>query len=227
MRIAENVEMLEIAREQGTLYPVLVWDDKEVVLIDTGLPGQLELIRAAVEKAGFSLNQITKIILTHHDIDHIGNAKQLAKNGATIMAHEKETPYIQGDAPSPKILRMEEHLKDLSDEERAMYERMKSDAPKLYVYVDKTLKDGEALPFCGGIEVIPTPGHTLGHISLLLKGGNVLVTGDAANIADGKLTGANPKHTLDMREAEKSFQKLKNLNADFVVCYHGGLWTKK
>jgi len=226
MKITHNVEMLEIAREIGTLYPVLVWDDKDVVLMDTGLLGQYELIRAAVEKAGFSLEQITKIILTHHDIDHIGNAKLMNKFGAKIMAHEKEAPYIQGDLPSPKLLKMEERLKELSKEEHAFYEYMKSTFPNLYVPIDEKLKDGELLPFCGGIEVIYTPGHTPGHISLLLKNHNVLITGDAANISDGILTGPNPKHTLDMQNAEKSFEKLKGLNADFVVCYHGGLLKK-
>jgi len=224
MRIANNVEMLEIAREQGgVMYPVLVWDDKEVVLVDTGLPGQLELIRAAVEKAGLSLERITKIILTHHDIDHIGNAKLLKGFGAKILAHEKEVPYVQGDIPFQKLSKMEERLKDLSPEERAFYERLKSGAVNLTVPVDEVLKDGETLPFCGGIDVIYTPGHTPGHICLLLKNSNVLITGDAANITNGTLTGPNPAHTPDMAQAAESFEKLKRLNPDFIVAYHGGL----
>ena len=54
MRITDNVEMLEITGVEGTtLYLTMVWDDKDVILFDAGLPGQLELIRAVVEKAGF------------------------------------------------------------------------------------------------------------------------------------------------------------------------------
>lgn len=222
MRIANNVEMLEITSGQGTLYPVLIWDDSDVILIDTGLPGQLELIRAAVKKAGFSIEQITKVILTHHDMDHVGCAKLLSELGIEMMAHEQEAPYIQGDEPSPKLVNMEKHINELSEGERAFYERIKAGAPNFYVHVDRLLRDGEMLPFCGGIEVIHTPGHTPGHISLLLRESNILVTGDAANILEGVLTDANPDHTLDIQEAEKSFEKMKSHISGLVICYHGG-----
>jgi glyoxylase-like metal-dependent hydrolase (beta-lactamase superfamily II) len=83
------------------------------------------------------------------------------------------------------------------------------------------------LPFCGGIEVIHTPGHTPGHICLLLKGSNVLITGDAANASNGIMTGPNPQHTLDMTQGEASFKRLMGLKPDFIVCYHGGLCAIK
>ena len=228
MRIANNVEMLEIAMPQGgTMYPVLAWDDKDVVLFDTGLPGQFELIRAAVEKAGLSIERITKILLTHHDMDHIGTAKLIKKSGAKVMAHEKEAPYVQGDLPSPKLSKMEERMKDLSSEERTFYDRIKSQLPDLYLPVDETLHDDEELPFCGGIKVVFSPGHTPGHTAYLLEAGKVLITGDAANISNGELTGPNLRNTLDMSQATESFEKLKKQNADFIVCYHGGLFSPK
>ena len=223
MRITDNVELFELDGKYGILNSVLVWDDKDVVLIDTGLPEQLELIRNAVEKTGFSLERITKIILTHLDEDHVGCAKHLRELGAEIMAHEKEVPYIQGDSVSPKLLAMAERLRSATEEELAYYASVQEAAPKMFVHVDRVLKDGEALPFCGGIEVIHTPGHTPGHISLLLKSGNILVTGDAANASDGILTGPNPEYTLDMPKAQESFEKLKKLNPDFIICYHGGV----
>jgi len=228
MRITDNVEMLEIAMPQGgKMYPVLTWDDKDVVLFDTGLPGQFEIIRSAVENAGLSIERITKILLTHHDMDHIGTAKQLAKHGAKIMAHEKEAPYVQGDLPSPKLSKMEERMKDLSPEERVFYDRIQSSLPNLYLPVDEILHDDEELPFCGGIKVVFTPGHTPGHTAYFLKAAKVLITGDAANIFNGELIGPNARNTLDMTQGEESFEKLKKVGADFVVCYHGGVWAKK
>jgi len=223
VRIAENVEMLELSEPHGTLYPVLAWDGQNTILFDTGLPGQLELIRTAIEKVGFSLEQITGIILTHHDMDHIGCAKQLKEIGAKIMAHEMETPYIQGESPSPKLLKMEERLSEMSEEEKSFYFRMKKGASNFYVPVDKKLKDNDVLPYCGGIEVIYTPGHTPGHISIILKKSNVLITGDTANASEGKMTGPNPQHTLDMPKAMESYKRLMKLNPDFIISYHGGL----
>lgn len=222
MRLSENVEMLEIMNDRGTLYPILLWDDVNTILIDTGLPGQLELIRAAVEKAGVSLDRITKVILTHHDMDHIGSAKLIREFGAEIWTHESEAPYIQGDERSPKLVKMEESYHEMSDGERVFLEQIKEGAPMFHVHVDRKLRDGETLPYCGGIKIIHTPGHTPGHISLHLMASDILVAGDAANITDGVLTGANPVHTLDMEKARESFEKIKEMGAHTIACYHGG-----
>jgi len=110
MKIADNVEMLEIPSDEGAMYPVLTWDDNEVVLIDTGLPGQIELLRAAVSQAGFALEKITKVIITHHDMDHIGCAKILAGLGAKILAHEIEAPYIEGEKAAFKLTEIEKRI---------------------------------------------------------------------------------------------------------------------
>lgn len=222
MRITDNVEMLEIESERGVIYPVLTWDDNELILIDTALPGQTELLKEAVLKAGFSLEKITKVIITHQDMDHIGSAKTLAGLGAKIFAHEIEAPYIQGEKTSIRIADMEKRLDELNEGERTFYERVKKGAPYFHVPVNKLLKDGETLDFCGGIKVIHTPGHMPGHIALLLKQNNILVAGDAANIVDGVLAGADPQYTQDMLEAKTSFEKLMNNKPAAIVCYHGG-----
>ena len=222
MRIANNVEMLEIKGENGTLYPVLAWDDHDIVLVDTGMPGQIELIRGAVSEAGFSLEKLTKVILTHQDMDHIGCAKILSELGAEILAHEEEAPYIQGDKTSVRIAAMESRLEELDEGERAFYERVKQGAPLFYVKIDRLLKDNETLNFCGGIKIIHTPGHMPGHIALLLQDSNILVAGDASNIDDGRLVGANPQYTQDVPTAQRSLQKMLDMNPSGFVCYHGG-----
>ena len=116
MRIKNNVEILEFNSERGSLYPVLTWDDSELVLIDTALPGQTELLREAISRAGFALEKITKVVLTHQDMDHIGSAKVLAGLGAEIFAHEQEAPYISGGKTSLRITEMEKRLHEIGDD---------------------------------------------------------------------------------------------------------------
>ena len=53
MKIADNVEMLEIGGMGGTIYPVLVWDDLHLVLVDTGFPSQKDYIVQAISDAEF------------------------------------------------------------------------------------------------------------------------------------------------------------------------------
>jgi len=227
MRIADNVEMLKISGERGTLYPVLTWDDKELVLIDTGLPGQTELLYKAISEAGFEPQKITKVILTHQDLDHIGSAKALAGLGAKIMAHEDEAPYIQGEKTSIRILDMESRWDELNESERAFYERMRKGAPYFYVHIDQLLKDDDILDYCGGIKVIHTPGHTPGHIALLLIKSGIIVAGDGANISNDLLTGADPYYTRDMVQAQASFEKMIDNKPTAFVCYHGGLYQEE
>jgi glyoxylase-like metal-dependent hydrolase (beta-lactamase superfamily II) len=80
------------------------------------------------------------------------------------------------------------------------------------------------LPYCGGITVINTPGHTPGHISLYHKPSKTLIAGDAMIVADGRLLGPNPQYTLDMKTAIESLKKLMQYDIETVICYHGGLY---
>ena len=225
MKLAKNVEMLEITG-QGTYYPVLLWDENEVALIDTGLPGQFELLKEEIIRCGFTPKRITKVILTHQDLDHIGSAKIFHDLGAEIMAYNEEAPYIQGDTPLIKVADMEANLDKLPPERLEFYNRLKSAMPSLNVHVDSLLSDEQLLNFCGGIRVIHTPGHTPGHMALLLCEANVIVCGDAANIKDGLLVGAKPDYSHDMKAAEESFKRITSLNAAGYICYHGGYVAK-
>ncbi|MCO1601464.1 hypothetical protein [Desulfosporosinus nitroreducens] len=79
------------------------------------------------------------VMVTHQD--HVGSLSCILRelpNSVKVLAH-KEEKHIQG-----------EKLK-------AFYENSEPN-------VNKAISDGEELPFCGGITVIYTPDHTLGHI---------------------------------------------------------------
>jgi len=229
VKIADNIVVLDLTDERGTYHPTLVWDEHEVVLIDTGLPGQLELISKAIAPLGFSLADITKVIITHQDHDHIGCVNELRHLGAQILAHKDEVPYLEGLKTPVRLSELEEDLKSrsesLNDGERDYYEQVKSNAPLFYTSVDRELDDGEVLDCCGGIKVVHTPGHMPGHIVLHLLGENIIVAGDAANVLVGEFVGPNPVFTSKARmpQAQESFTKMMALEPRLVVCFHGGV----
>jgi len=74
-----------------------------------------------------------------------------------------------------------------------------------------------------GLEVIDTPGHTPGSISVFDHGIGLLVAGDALNgTADGTgLTGPNPTYTPDMDTANMSVVELAGLAPNAVAMGHG------
>lgn len=72
-----------------------------------------------------------------------------------------------------------------------------------------------------GLQVIETPGHTPGHISVFDPDASLLVAGDSLNGADGGVTGANPRFTADMAMANASIAKMAGLEFESVLFGHG------
>ncbi|TGE30950.1 MBL fold metallo-hydrolase [Desulfosporosinus sp. Sb-LF] len=231
MKIANGIYMLEIsANIMGTpsvINPTLIWDNDTVILIDTGFPGQLPQIREAIEKAGVSFDKLNMVILTHQDIDHVGSLSSILKelpNGVEVLAHKEERAYIQGEKLPVKVAQLEAHLNSLPIEMKTIYEKMKAFYENNKFCVDKTISDGEELPYCGGITVIYTPGHTPGHICLYLKYCKTLIAGDILQIDGGILIHAPQSTNFDIDLSIISLKKLMQYDIETVICYHGGLY---
>lgn len=205
MEIAKGVEMLQLEFQEFIIHPILLWNDEMAVLIDTGFPGQFEDIQVEMKRVGVFVNKLKVVILTHQDIDHIGSLPDVLENGVgdiKVYAHELDKPYIEGDLPLLKDVHVENPPKGK---------------------VSDTVIDGQELPYCGGIRILHTPGHTPGHISLYLKRSKILVAGDSMYSVNGVLGGVHAPTTLNIMEARQSLKKYLNLDIESVVCYHGGL----
>jgi glyoxylase-like metal-dependent hydrolase (beta-lactamase superfamily II) len=231
MRLADGVEVLGLLMRgvagQAVIYPTLLWDDDTAVLVDAGFPGMLQQIREAMGSAGLSFDRLDKVIVTHQDIDHIGSLPDIVREAShkvEVLAHEEERPYIEGRKPLIKMnpARVLKMAESLPEEQRRQMEALFANPPK--AAVDEAVADGQVLPYCGGITVIFTPGHTPGHICLYLNQSKILVAGDAMVVAEGELRGPNPRSAHDIDTAVKSLQKLMRYNIETVVCYHGGVY---
>jgi glyoxylase-like metal-dependent hydrolase (beta-lactamase superfamily II) len=71
------------------------------------------------------------------------------------------------------------------------------------------------------LEIIESPGHTPGHISVLDPISGVLAAGDALNGADGGVVGANPGFSEDMALANASVAKLAGFDYEVALFGHG------
>lgn len=72
-------------------------EGEELVLIDTGLPSQLDSLYSGIEKHGFTVNDISKIILTHCEHpDHAGNVGTLVQEnpGIKVYIHPEGLEYL-------------------------------------------------------------------------------------------------------------------------------------
>lgn len=233
MKIENGIYMLEILSDtNGTptiIYPTLISNNDSLILIDTGFPGLFNQIYEAIEKEGLQFSKLNTIIFTHQDIDHIGNVYDIFKKvpgGIKTFSHEEEKVYINGERTPVKLAKLESNLESLSDNMKAAYKMLKAGFEKNKVNIDETLIDGQELPYCGGITVIHTPGHTHGHICLYFKQWKILIAGDIFCVNDGILCRENQNLNFDNELNVKSIQKLMKYDIEKVICYHGGIYNE-
>jgi glyoxylase-like metal-dependent hydrolase (beta-lactamase superfamily II) len=72
-----------------------------------------------------------------------------------------------------------------------------------------------------GLQVVETPGHTAGSISVLDPAAGVLVAGDAMGTAEGRPTLPGSRFTIDMEGAKASVVKLGALAFETLLVGHG------
>ena len=234
MKVAKGVEIFESVMERlgqkSNIYPTLIYDENIKILADAGLVTSVPDIEKGMSELGFSINDLDMVIVSHQDLDHIGGLPKLVEksNGKLkVCTHLEEKPFVQGEKTFARL--KPENVQGLMQK---MPENMKSEVIKLVqeaksykgVVVNQTLEDGEVLPYCGGITVIHTPGHTAGHICLYLNESKTLIAGDELDLIDGKLYGPKPGLSADEEQAIESIKKLTNYDIETVICYHGGIY---
>ena len=154
-----------------------------LLLIDTGYPNSADKLFAAVREAGHDPAHIRHLLLTHCHIDHGGSTAEVRRRtGARTYAHALDAPLLaQGIAERPGTTRTPGLVNLL------VYLFFIKYAGTTYepVPIDQPLQHGEVLPLAGGLEVIHTPGHSAGHICLLLRQEGLLLAADICSHVAG------------------------------------------
>ena len=190
-------------------------EGESCVIIDAGLIGERFQIRALLKKLNFSPESITAILLTHGHLDHTGNLTWLKKfSGATIYAHPKEHPHIQGTYPYKGVAKWCGRLEAFG---RAVIRYQPSP-------IDVTFQDGDLLPFWGGLKVIHLPGHTEGHCGFYSETHDLLFSGDM--FTSYFFNARRPPAILNSvpEKFPESFRRIRALNPRLVIPGHYDLF---
>lgn len=194
----------------------LVADAGEGALIDSGF-GDEQSVRARLDYLRERPEiRLRYIVLTHHHFDHSSGAQALRQaTGAEIAMHPQEERSLrdwQGDVPQDI---------DVPADQRAVAEqvrRFRQQAAE--AKADIPIADGAMLRVGGlTLEVVHTPGHTLGSICIYLGEEGALFTGDTA-LGLGTVAISPPPHG-DMRLYLESLERLKAYDAALMLPGHG------
>jgi glyoxylase-like metal-dependent hydrolase (beta-lactamase superfamily II) len=218
------------AGNENAYYPVVLQNGNELLLVDCGNPGFMPLIEGAMQQqAGLSLEQLTGIIITHCDVDHLGALFEIKQQYPDIKVYSSagQKDYIEGKEKSPRLIQAEA-MQDTLPEERKEWAlqfiaMLKAIKP---VPVDAVFEDNETPAFLPGVQIIYTPGHMPAHISLYIKEIKTLIAADALVVENGHLEIANPQFTINIQEAVASVKKIAQLEVERIICYHGGVVNK-
>ncbi len=126
----------------------------EGMVVDPG--DDVSAILAIVKRHGL---RVTTIVVTHAHIDHIGGAQKLkAATGAAVLMNANDLPLYDR-------LDMQAGWLGIPTPDRAE--------------IDTPVREGERLRVgASGIDVLDTPGHTPGSISLWIPAEKKLLSGD-------------------------------------------------
>lgn len=143
----------------------------EICLINTGVASSAELIFDYVRKTDRKVSDIALVIQTDSHPDHIGATRLIkAETGCSVAIHPAERTWLEDV--------------DLQAEERPI--QGFHDLVSGSVAVNRALGDNEIVDLgCGlKLQVLHTPGHSRGSISLLLLGYMLLFSGGAVPVPD-------------------------------------------
>jgi glyoxylase-like metal-dependent hydrolase (beta-lactamase superfamily II) len=196
MKITDDVYALD-STKGNYVYVIL---DEDIVLIDTGRSKNGLGIINDLKIMDIKPHNVKDILITHHDMDHIGSLAFLEQEtGAKIWASNEDIPVICGKKNRDGIKRLIKY-----------FIRIKK--PKNITPYPENQRIGD-------IEIIPTPGHTRGHVCLLYK--DILFVGDLLRTSNGKLTHMHSLMNWNDTLLNESIAMIAKYDFKWICAAHG------
>ncbi len=218
-----------------TLSAYLLRDDAGDTLVDCGIAsgvgaeacGELE---AALRTCGSSIEQVARLVVTHAHIDHFGLAGEVVRrSGGDLWMHRRTDLDLAKYAdPEEAVDRRELMLADhglFGPELTASATGLREWMPVMpSIGRPSVLLDGGERILVGGRswEVVPTPGHSPGHVCLWSAADRTMCSGDhLLQIVSPPVTFERGFERDPMGSYLKSLERVEQLDPAQVLPGHG------
>jgi glyoxylase-like metal-dependent hydrolase (beta-lactamase superfamily II) len=223
----------------------LLRSEGRTVLVDTSGPEQAGALMAALASHGLGRKDIDTVLTTHLHYDHCGNHLLFPKARYVVSAEDYadtatfmssyHADFSPGKSTLPGLLRARHdvikdyYLRSIVREvgrNLEFYDLLRHGDPRFLL-----LEGSHYLT--SDIEVVPTPGHTRGHLSVVVHGGAVgdhgarrdlLVAGDA--LATRGVLGPGGESNIHLAMDARLYQQTRRVLLEryrFIIPGHDGL----
>jgi glyoxylase-like metal-dependent hydrolase (beta-lactamase superfamily II) len=207
----------------------LVETDGALTVVDAGTPASWGSLESAVRAIGRTLSDIQAVVLTHAHFDHVGFAERARRElQVPVWVHEDDVPLTR-------------HPLEYGHERSRLPYFVNPSALPIYASLARhraffapgikevrRFREG-TLDVPGGLRIVPTPGHTIGHCALHLPDREAVIAGDSVVTLDPYTGRRGPRlvaraATADVARNLSALDALAETGARHVLVGHGDAW---
>ena len=179
---------------------VLLVEGQQRTLFDVGHVGRRNVVLEALRQRGLTPDDIDNVVVSHAHWDHAQNLDVFANS--KILIHPAERKYAQ--APHPNDWATPAWSGSMLEHER-----------------ERIVEIDEGFVIEPGVEVLHTPGHSVGSISLLAQtdAGACAISGDVLHYSLAAISQRNPVVFWDDAQATDSIKRIVEV-ADVIYPGH-------
>jgi glyoxylase-like metal-dependent hydrolase (beta-lactamase superfamily II) len=195
----------------------LIKEGGEAALIDSGFSDDESYNTRIKFLEAHSAAKIKYIVLTHHHYDHSSGAHRLRDaTGAQIVVHKDEESLLLDSTSETGDMEIPEDQKEFREQAKRWREEAAKAIPDIRVEDGHMLQVGAL-----HLKLVHTPGHTAGHLCILIPEEQLLFSGD--NVLGVGTAAISPPPHGDMAQYVASLKKMQALEAELLAPGHGPL----
>lgn len=226
MELKEGLHFLQVEKtgvvDSSSL--VVIRDERGLTCVEVGGGGEANIRQtlALFEQEGLDVSEIHTVIISHTHADHMGAIAYFRERipGMTVVDHVVDAPYLRDNRLLNRAFDAGLVAEHFPGERFDILEFYAAFCPISETVPDRNVVEGDVLA-CGAcrFEVIHTPGHHPGHISLYERQEKILFVGDMVGMEV-------PFYTPSSGGAEgylASLEKYRALDSGLILPSHGDL----